>query len=37
MIRSRFPIFAQNIFINRCSKGALAVDVRQTYQDYLDG
>jgi selenocysteine lyase/cysteine desulfurase len=36
MLRDRFPIFEQKIFINTCSKGALSTDVRAAYQQYLD-
>lgn len=36
MLRDRFPIFEQKIFINSCSKGVLSIDVRKAYQRYLD-
>lgn len=35
-MRSHFPIFEHRTFINSCSKGALAVEVRRAYQQYLD-
>jgi len=34
-IRSHFPIFETKIFINSCSKGALSIDVRDAYNQYL--
>lgn len=36
MLRKRFPIFKDKVFINSCSKGALSVDVQEAYQQYLD-
>jgi selenocysteine lyase/cysteine desulfurase len=33
--RQRFPILQSKIFLNSCSKGALSLDVRQAYQQYL--
>ena len=35
MLREQFPIFGQKHFINSCSKGALSLDVRDAYQQYL--
>lgn len=35
MLRDRFPIFENKVFINSCSKGALSIDVQQAYQQYL--
>lgn len=35
MLRDRFPIFKDKVFINSCSKGALSLDVQQAYQQYL--
>jgi selenocysteine lyase/cysteine desulfurase len=34
--RLRFPILQSKVFLNSCSKGALARDVRQAYTQYLD-
>jgi selenocysteine lyase/cysteine desulfurase len=34
--RQRFPILQSKVFLNSCSKGALSLDVRQAYQQYLD-
>lgn len=34
-IRKRFPIFQKKIYLNSCSQGALSVDVKQAYADYL--
>ena len=34
-IRERFPIFQKQVYINSCSQGALSVDVRQAYDQYL--
>ena len=36
MLRERFPILQTKTFLNSCSKGALSLDVRQAYMDYLD-
>ena len=36
-VRSRFPIFAHTTYANSCSQGALSVDVRQAYDEYLAG
>jgi selenocysteine lyase/cysteine desulfurase len=36
-IRRRFPIFEHTTYINSCSQGALSVDVRRAYEEYLDG
>ena len=36
-IRSRFPIFEHTTYANSCSQGALSVDVRNAYQEYLAG
>ena len=33
--RSQFPIFEHKTYINSCSQGALAREVRQAYSDYL--
>ena len=35
--RARFPIFEHTTYTNSCSQGALSVDVRQAYEDYLAG
>ena len=35
MLRDRFPIFKDKVFINSCSKGALSIDVQEAYQQYL--
>ena len=35
MLRQQFPIFGHKVFINSCSKGALAQSVRQAYLQYL--
>ncbi len=35
--RSRFPIFEHTTYANSCSQGALSVDVRQAYEEYLAG
>ena len=35
--RSRFPIFEHTIYANSCSQGALSVDVRRAYDEYLAG
>ena len=36
-IRDRFPIFEHAIYANSCSQGALSVDVRRAYEEYLAG
>jgi len=36
-IRLRFPIFEHTTYANSCSQGALSVDVRAAYEDYLAG
>jgi len=36
LLRDHFPILQNQVFLNSCSKGALALDVRQAYLDYLD-
>jgi selenocysteine lyase/cysteine desulfurase len=36
-IRSRFPIFEHTIYANSCSQGALSLDVRRAYEEYLAG
>ena len=36
-VRSRFPIFEHTTYANSCSQGALSVDVREAYEDYLAG
>jgi len=33
----RFPIFEHTTYANSCSQGALSVDVRQAYEEYLAG
>ena len=35
--RSRFPIFEHTTYVNSCSQGALSLDVRAAYEDYLAG
>lgn len=35
MLRERFPIFKETTYLNSCSQGALSVDVRHAYQQYL--
>ena len=35
-IRHRFPIFKKKTYLNSCSQGALSVDVKQAYQQYLE-
>jgi selenocysteine lyase/cysteine desulfurase len=35
--RSRFPIFEHTTYANSCSQGALSVDVREAYEEYLAG
>jgi selenocysteine lyase/cysteine desulfurase len=34
-LRARFPIFEHATYVNSCSQGALSIDVRQAYEDYL--
>jgi selenocysteine lyase/cysteine desulfurase len=34
-LREHFPIFKHQVYINSCSQGALSVDVRRAYDDYL--
>jgi selenocysteine lyase/cysteine desulfurase len=36
-IRSRFPIFEHTVYANSCSQGALSLDVRRAYEEYLAG
>src|SRR5919108_884917 len=36
-VRSRFPIFEHTIYSNSCSQGALSLDVRKAYEEYLAG
>jgi selenocysteine lyase/cysteine desulfurase len=36
-VRSRFPIFEHTTYANSCSQGALSLDVRKAYEDYLAG
>jgi selenocysteine lyase/cysteine desulfurase len=36
-IRDRFPIFEHTVYANSCSQGALSVDVRHAYEEYLEG
>ncbi|HSI97797.1 MAG TPA: aminotransferase class V-fold PLP-dependent enzyme [Gaiellaceae bacterium] len=36
-VRSRFPIFEHTTYANSCSQGALSVDVRGAYEEYLTG
>lgn len=36
MLRERFPIFENKVFINSCSKGALSIDVQEAYEQYLN-
>jgi selenocysteine lyase/cysteine desulfurase len=35
--RRRFPIFEHTTYANSCSQGALSVDVRRAYEEYLEG
>ena len=35
--RARFPIFEHTTYANSCSQGALSVDVRRAYDEYLTG
>jgi selenocysteine lyase/cysteine desulfurase len=34
-IRNRFPLLARAVYTNSCSQGALSVDVRAAYEQYL--
>ena len=34
--RRRFPILQSKVYLNSCSKGALSLDVRRAYEQYLD-
>lgn len=36
-VRGRFPIFEHTTYANSCSQGALSVDVRAAYEQYLAG
>jgi selenocysteine lyase/cysteine desulfurase len=36
-VRARFPIFEHTTYANSCSQGALSLDVRKAYEDYLAG
>jgi selenocysteine lyase/cysteine desulfurase len=36
-VRARFPIFEHTTYANSCSQGALSTDVREAYDEYLDG
>lgn len=36
-VRMRFPIFEHTVYANSCSQGALSVDVRRAYEEYLAG
>src|ERR671923_1238706 len=36
-IRQRFPIFEHTTYVNSCSQGALSLDVRKAYEEYLGG
>jgi selenocysteine lyase/cysteine desulfurase len=35
--RSHFPIFEHTTYANSCSQGALSLDVRRAYEEYLTG
>ncbi len=35
--RARFPIFEHTTYVNSCSQGALSLDVRKAYGEYLAG
>ena len=37
VVRGRFPIFEHTTYANSCSQGALSTDVREAYDEYLDG
>lgn len=34
-MRSRFPIFSRLTYLNSCSHGALSIDVREAYEQYV--
>ncbi|MEX1020238.1 MAG: hypothetical protein WDZ49_11290, partial [Litorilinea sp.] len=34
-LRKRFPILQKKVYLNSCSKGALSMEVRQAYEEYL--
>ena len=34
-IKDRFPIVSRAVYANSCSQGALSVDVRAAYEQYL--
>jgi selenocysteine lyase/cysteine desulfurase len=34
--RERFPVFERKVFLNSCSKGALATNVERAYGEYLE-
>jgi selenocysteine lyase/cysteine desulfurase len=36
-VRARFPIFEHTVYANSCSQGALSLDVRKAYEEYLAG
>ena len=36
-VRGRFPIFEHTTYANSCSQGALSIDVREAYDEYLAG
>ncbi len=36
-VRGRFPILEHTTYANSCSQGALSTDVREAYDEYLDG
>ncbi len=36
-IRPRFPILEHTVYANSCSQGALSLDVRKAYEEYLAG
>jgi selenocysteine lyase/cysteine desulfurase len=36
-VRSRFPILEHTVYANSCSQGALSLDVRRAYEEYLAG
>ena len=36
-VRTRFPIFEHTVYANSCSQGALSMDVRRAYEEYLAG
>jgi selenocysteine lyase/cysteine desulfurase len=37
VIRDRFPVFRDKVYVNSCSQGALSDAVRAAYEEYLDG